>query len=1197
MSEFIAELSPFFQWLLKSTTQASVLICVILFVQILFGKKLGLRWYYCLWMLLIVRMLMPWSPQSKVSVYNFVPAAGQVKATFEHISQKPFLINNNITGEPMATPLAIGDQPTKPVHRSEAPAESNPAASAQSTSVLPSSWPSVDTGFVLGFVWVAGAGLLTCVVFAGNFRLWQIIKSKRPVTDQKVLDMLEDCKSQMGIETILAIVETKKVQSPALFGFMRPRLLLPAGMLKSLTAEELEHIFLHELAHLKRFDIYLGWVMAVLQILHWFNPMVWFAFYRIRADRELACDGLALSTMGTDQPDLYGQTIVSLLERFSCHSRLPSMAGILEDKSQIKRRISSIARFKKSSYKWTPLAIMVLVIIGFVTLSDAHNTKGDEPSFLIKGVVTDAVTGKPIAGVRVGDDGYADGRQWTITDSQGRYSYPTWYEEHNIKAEADGYSSSRETLLTKIFGSEKEKTIDFELGPGAVSLPYKASLPDGVSVELVGLAAHPSKGKNWWSPDGTELAGNPWDGINSRISISPMPGRKAYELAVLIKYEEGNEPGNYVYSEHSKNAAHSNVNKSSTSNMSCSVLDMPGDKEVTDIKLGIASGKYETRYSREMPLHGTYVRRPDKKGKGISWFAPIAVDDKTSITITHGYNGEQSKLIAVDSDGKEHVGSGNGGSFSREAYTMQYKFNVPIDRIKEFVFQSRPYKLYEFKNVALRPGAVDVADLLEEKMQEYASKIEPLPMGTPEEQAEWMRQTLLMYAEPFRAMLTSESAEKEFNDAIKEAMEEIDKEMAEIAEQTSAFIKQPLVDQADEFFVVLNKAYEAKNWKVVEESAKALRDFFRDKEKTAGQEIRASVETLAELSDEVNDAIRDGQMYLVPAYYNQLIKEWERFKSGDSQARSEVQVYTGVGVIEVEDDVHDFGTIGPNSKNESEFKFKNVGTGVLKITKVKAACGCTVPELDKNEYAPGESGTIKVTYRSSKRDGPVKKHLYIESDDPKNPKFELTIKANVEVKVAVRPTTLLLALTDQQVKPIELVSKDGVRFSIDDITFAGNAITFDIDPAKESTRFVLTPKIDLDKLRETERGTIVFKLTHPECDEVTVKVNTIPEFELSRPRIILQNVVAGQKATKDIWITSNYGEKVEIESVSFEKDLVEIMSREHNGNDLKIVVQITVPEKQGKSRYFSDTINIKLKSGQQFKVRCTGFLADLYGKK
>jgi len=49
------------------------------------------------------------------------------------------------------------------------------------------------------------------------------------------------------------------------------------------------------LAHLKRRGIYLGWLTSLLQILHWFSPIIWFAFYRMRADWELACDALVLT--------------------------------------------------------------------------------------------------------------------------------------------------------------------------------------------------------------------------------------------------------------------------------------------------------------------------------------------------------------------------------------------------------------------------------------------------------------------------------------------------------------------------------------------------------------------------------------------------------------------------------------------------------------------------------------------------------------------------------------------------------------------------------------------------------------------------------------------------------------------------------------------------------------------------------------
>jgi len=52
---------------------------------------------------------------------------------------------------------------------------------------------------------------------------------------------------------------------------------------------------LHELAHLKRWDLPLGCLVSLLQVLHWFNPILWYGFRRMRADREQACDAMALN--------------------------------------------------------------------------------------------------------------------------------------------------------------------------------------------------------------------------------------------------------------------------------------------------------------------------------------------------------------------------------------------------------------------------------------------------------------------------------------------------------------------------------------------------------------------------------------------------------------------------------------------------------------------------------------------------------------------------------------------------------------------------------------------------------------------------------------------------------------------------------------------------------------------------------------
>jgi beta-lactamase regulating signal transducer with metallopeptidase domain len=88
------------------------------------------------------------------------------------------------------------------------------------------------------------------------------------VTEGKVLDLLEDCKEEMGVRTPLTLVETPSVSSPSLLGFIRPRLLLPPGLTQSFSAVELRYVFLHELAHLKRSDIALNWLISFVLVLH-----------------------------------------------------------------------------------------------------------------------------------------------------------------------------------------------------------------------------------------------------------------------------------------------------------------------------------------------------------------------------------------------------------------------------------------------------------------------------------------------------------------------------------------------------------------------------------------------------------------------------------------------------------------------------------------------------------------------------------------------------------------------------------------------------------------------------------------------------------------------------------------------------------------------------------------------------------------
>jgi len=73
--------------------------------------------------------------------------------------------------------------------------------------------------------------------------------------------------------------------------------------------------------------------------------------------------------------------------------------------------------------------------------------------------------------------------------------------------------------------------------------------------------------------------------------------------------------------------------------------------------------------------------------------------------------------------------------------------------------------------------------------------------------------------------------------------------------------------------------------------------------------------------------------------------------------------------ISFEKTVFDLGDVGQGTKNSGEFSFTNTGRGLLKIGEISRTCGCTVFQLDKKEYAAGETGTIKVIYTSGKSTG------------------------------------------------------------------------------------------------------------------------------------------------------------------------------------------------------------------------------------
>ena len=184
------------------------------------------------------------------------------------------------------------------------------------------------------------------------------------------MNLFAAAQGELGIRRAIRLIENGQVQSPAIMGLFQPTLLLPTDVRDKFDARELRFIFLHELAHLKRGDVMVQALIALLQILHWFNPVLWFAFRRMRIDREPATDALVLSRTGEEEKERYGLMLIKLLEHFNQRHSLPTLVGILEDKDQFKRRFSLIARFSQGgAYGWSLLGVLLIGILAMACLT------------------------------------------------------------------------------------------------------------------------------------------------------------------------------------------------------------------------------------------------------------------------------------------------------------------------------------------------------------------------------------------------------------------------------------------------------------------------------------------------------------------------------------------------------------------------------------------------------------------------------------------------------------------------------------------------------------------------------------------------------------------------------------------------------------------------------------------------------------
>jgi beta-lactamase regulating signal transducer with metallopeptidase domain len=343
--------------LARNSAAAGVLVLLVLAVQRAFARQLPPAWRCALWLVVVARLL-PFSLSSHASVFNLLPhwdAGISAPADAQLIHRLQAVLRFNAT-----TPTLLGDAGTS----SPVSGAASMGAAVESASGLFANWTWPTALFA---VWLAG------VLCLGSYVVWVSVSLSRRLAHfnrieaPAALDALHDCCRRMRVRRAPDVICTDAVRTPALHGLLRPRLLLPIGFTETYSVEEQRFVFLHELAHLRRRDLLVNWVMTGLQILHWFNPLVWLGFARWRADREIACDAAALDAAGPQSNQAYGRTMLRLLQNLSIQNRMPGLVGILEDKRQLHHRMKMIANFTPARRPFTAAGLLAILALGGLT--------------------------------------------------------------------------------------------------------------------------------------------------------------------------------------------------------------------------------------------------------------------------------------------------------------------------------------------------------------------------------------------------------------------------------------------------------------------------------------------------------------------------------------------------------------------------------------------------------------------------------------------------------------------------------------------------------------------------------------------------------------------------------------------------------------------------------------------------------------
>jgi beta-lactamase regulating signal transducer with metallopeptidase domain len=352
--------------------QSSLLILILLAIDAVLRKRVRAVFRYWIWMLVLVKLVLPPSLWSPVSVGTWFGDTLEVPTVV--LLEAPQLLSPEEQGQDaLATRLspAVGNFLSQPQPMTVVPplpeptvAPPVPAPAPVADQPAPIDRPPAFSLNWQGLVLLVWAGVVAALLLLLAQRTFFVrgLVAQAEEASRALLNELDRCRQQLGLRKPVSARLSPNATSPAVCGLWRPVILIPQGLAARLRGTDLHAVLFHELAHVRRGDLWSNLAQTILQILYFYNPLLWLANAAIRHIREQAVDETVLVAMGESAPQ-YPDTLINVAKL--ALARRPALSlrliGVVESQSALTSRIKHI--LNRPLPKTARLGLLGLVIV------------------------------------------------------------------------------------------------------------------------------------------------------------------------------------------------------------------------------------------------------------------------------------------------------------------------------------------------------------------------------------------------------------------------------------------------------------------------------------------------------------------------------------------------------------------------------------------------------------------------------------------------------------------------------------------------------------------------------------------------------------------------------------------------------------------------------------------------------------------